>query len=146
MSDIIERICKDLYSYAEKKHFNGEVELANGILKAKCYIEDEKEKYEELAKEPQECNSDLISKRKLIDSFNASINTGYETFSYDLIVEAINNQPQVQPIVRSTEEIAEILKNSMDCAECRVIHDMVAECDDGDCMKKWINWLTKKEV
>jgi hypothetical protein len=54
MSDTIERICKDLYNYAEKKHFNGEVELANGILKAKCYIEDEKEKYEELAKEPHE--------------------------------------------------------------------------------------------
>ena len=55
MSDVIEIICKDLYNYAERKHSNGEVELANGILKAKCYIEDEKERYIELTKKPQEC-------------------------------------------------------------------------------------------
>ena len=53
---------------------------------------------EELAKEPQECNSDLISRNMLIESFNASINTGYETFPFDIIVEAINNQPQVQQV------------------------------------------------
>ena len=58
----------------------------------------------ETLKEPQECNSDLISRKKLIESFNASINTGYETFPPDIIIEAINNQPQAQPIVRSTEE------------------------------------------
>lgn len=41
MSDLISRkeAIKKLYQYAEIKHTNGEIELANGILKAKCFIE-----------------------------------------------------------------------------------------------------------
>lgn len=42
MSDLISRseVVKLLYRYADRKHANGEIELANGILKAKCFIED----------------------------------------------------------------------------------------------------------
>ena len=61
-----------------------------------------------------QCNSDLISRKKLIESFNASINTGYETFPPDIIIEAINNQPQVQPIVRNVEEVVEELETIYD--------------------------------
>lgn len=41
MSDLISRsdTMKRLRDYAEQKHYNGEVELANGILKAICFIE-----------------------------------------------------------------------------------------------------------
>ena len=41
MSDLISRseTMKKLREYAEQKHYNGEVELANGILKAICFIE-----------------------------------------------------------------------------------------------------------
>lgn len=43
MSDLISRsdTMKRLRDYAEQKHYNGEVELANGILKAVCFIEHE---------------------------------------------------------------------------------------------------------
>lgn len=43
MSDLISRsdTMKRLRNYAEQKHYNGEVELANGILKAICFIEKE---------------------------------------------------------------------------------------------------------
>lgn len=41
MGDLISRsdTMKRLRNYAEQKHYNGEVELANGILKAICFIE-----------------------------------------------------------------------------------------------------------
>lgn len=41
-NDLISRseVVKLLYRYADRKHANGEIELANGILKAKCFIED----------------------------------------------------------------------------------------------------------
>lgn len=43
MSDLISRseTIKKLREYAEQKHRNGEVELANGILKAVCFIKNE---------------------------------------------------------------------------------------------------------
>lgn len=43
MEDLISRsdTMKRLRNYAEQKHYNGEVELANGILKAICFIEKE---------------------------------------------------------------------------------------------------------
>ena len=43
MSDLISRsdTMNRLRNYAEQKHCNGEVELANGILKAICFIEEE---------------------------------------------------------------------------------------------------------
>lgn len=33
-----EKLEKNLRDYADKKHYNGHIELANGILKAICYI------------------------------------------------------------------------------------------------------------
>ena len=43
MSDYIRKseTIKELRNYAEQKHYGGEVELANGILKAVCFIEKE---------------------------------------------------------------------------------------------------------
>lgn len=43
MSDLISRVdtVKALREYADQKGANGEIELANGILKAACYIEEE---------------------------------------------------------------------------------------------------------
>ena len=43
MSDLISRseTIKKLREYAEQKHRNGEVELANGILKAVCFLKSE---------------------------------------------------------------------------------------------------------
>lgn len=43
MDDLISRseTIKKLYEYADKKHSTGEVELANGILKAACFIKKE---------------------------------------------------------------------------------------------------------
>lgn len=37
----------------------------------------------------------MIDEKKLIESFRASLNTGRETFSIDLIVECIEAQPKV---------------------------------------------------
>ena len=43
MSDLISRseTIEKLYEYADEKHSTGEVELANGILKAACFIKNE---------------------------------------------------------------------------------------------------------
>ena len=104
-------------------------------------------------KQQHKYNSDLISRNMLIESFNASINTGYETFPFDIIVEVINNQPQVQPIVitqadrirnMSDEELADIIFSS--CIDR--VNDLM--CDDikqadGNCHKCVLKWL-KSEV
>ena len=40
-ADLIDRntAIKELFAYAESKFQSGEIELANGILKAKCFLE-----------------------------------------------------------------------------------------------------------
>jgi hypothetical protein len=107
---------------------------------------------EELAKEPQECNSDLIS--KLAEDFyyieNGKIHpyTGnYGETDYDEsvdLIECINNQPQVQPIVKTPEEVVEML-NKISCTDCDR-HFSHCNFDEANCKSYWIDWLTKKEV
>lgn len=58
---------------------------------------------EESAKEPQSIESDLISKKTLIEEvrcmdFTTIANDGIEYIRKDMVMELINNQPQVQPI------------------------------------------------
>lgn len=42
-ADLIDRntAIKELFAYAESKFQSGEIELANGILKAKCFLENQ---------------------------------------------------------------------------------------------------------
>lgn len=46
----------------------------------------------------------LIDADKLIDSLRASMNHGRETFSVDLIVEAINEQPTIEYTEQMSED------------------------------------------
>ena len=109
---------------------------------------------EELAKEPHECNSDLISKKKLIrDLFYSADGNRYPTrdcdnfpitISFEDLRKAINNQQQVQPIVRSAEEVVEML-NKISCSECEK-NSSHCHFSEKDCKNYWFEWLTKKEV
>ena len=53
-------------------------------------------------------------------------------------------EPQVQPIVRTPEEVAEIL-NKIDCSDCDK-YSSHCHFNEITCKKHWIEWLTKKEV
>ena len=92
MSDVIERIKRKIIETSAELVEATVTDTIIPLDEALAVID------EESAKEPQECNSDLISRNMLIESFKASMNTGYETFPFDIIVEAINNQPQVQQV------------------------------------------------
>lgn len=49
----------------------------------------------------------MIDEKKLIESFRASLNTGRETFSIDLIVECIEAQPKVGEWIPCSERLPE---------------------------------------
>lgn len=105
-------------------------------------------------KEPHECNSDLISRKKLIrDLFYSADGNRYPTrdcdnfpitISFEDLRKAINNQQQVQPIVRSAEEVVEML-NKISCSECEK-NSSHCHFSEKDCKNYWFEWLTKKEV
>ena len=103
-------------------------------------------------------NSDLISRKKLIEdltnqkySFDIETPKSYEKTiremaykQHESVLKCINNQPQVQPIVKTAEEIVEML-NRISCPECdrNSSHCYFSE---KDCKNYWFEWLTKKEV
>ena len=124
---------------------------------------------EELAKEPQECNSDLISKKKLIEDIEtlknqihiltknirglvptkcdnvSAINEKCNNIMTEIYAFQIGyNQPQVQPIVRTPEEVAEML-NKISCTDCDR-HFSHCRFNKSECKNYWFEWLTKKEV
>ena len=121
----------------------------------------------ETLKEPQECNSDLISKKKLIEDIEtlknqihiltknirglvptkcdnvSAINEKCNNIMTEIYAFQIGyNQPQVQPIVRSIDEIADAA--NMSCPPRYCEHDCGSP--EYECKQCWIEWLTKKEV
>lgn len=123
----------------------------------------------ESAKEPQECNSDLISRKKLIEDIEtlknqihiltknirglvptkcdnvSAINEKCNNIMTEIYAFQIGyNQPQVHPIVRTTEEVVEML-NKISCTDCDR-HFSHCHFDEANCKSYWIDWLTKKEV
>lgn len=97
---------------------------------------------------------DLISRKKLIrDLFYSSDGNRYRTrdcdnfpitISLEELRKVIHNQPQIQPIVRTPEEVVEML-NRINCLEC---DKNFSHChfSEKDCKNYWFEWLTKKEV
>ena len=60
------------------------------------------------------------------------------------LYEELNNQPQVQPIVRTPEEVTEML-NKISCPDCNK-NSSHCHFSESDCKNYWYEWLTKKEV
>lgn len=63
---------------------------------------------------------------------------------YESVLKCINNQPQVQSIVRTPEEVVEML-NRISCPECDR-NSSHCHFSETDCKNYWHEWLTKKEV
>lgn len=129
--------------------------IRSALNNAVISLKKTKDRYsEELAKEPQECNSDLINRKKLIeDLFYSADGNRYPTrdcddfpitISFEDLRKAINNQQQVQPIVRTAEEIVEML-NRISCPECDR-NSSHCHFSETDCKNYWFEWLTKSEV
>lgn len=93
---------------------------------------------EELAKEPRE-NSQA---RMIVESLPSLYNL--QDFEEEAIEEILNNQPQVQPIVRTPEEVTEML-NKISCPECDK-NSSHCHFSETECKNYWYEWLTKKEV
>lgn len=104
---------------------------------------------EKLAKEPQGCDSDCISRKKLIEEIKTNKLLSRECATVR-IMEYINNQQQVQPtisileIVRTPEEIA--MKKC--CIYCGLKNHCYALDGNPDCDEyiEFMGWLTGKEV
>lgn len=105
----------------------------------------------ELAKEPQ-----IDIPVQCVDgSCPMALSDEYEECGMDVVhscdeCQYRHKEPQVVisnvEIVRTLEEIVQVIVNNIDCAECRKIHNMTQECPTGDCKSIWTDWLTKKEV
>ena len=63
------------------------------------------------------------------------------TISLEDLMKVINNQPQVQPIVRSINEIADA--GNMSCPPRYCEHDCGSP--EYECKQCWLDWLTGKE-
>ena len=61
-----------------------------------------------------------------------------------MAIAEINSQPQVQPIVRTTEEVVEML-NKISCTDCDK-NSSHCHFSETECKNYWYEWLTKKEV
>ena len=96
--------------------------------------------------ESQECNSNLISKNKLIEDIEQmeDVKKNYLQVRIDDIKNIINNQTQVQPIVRTPEEVVEML-NKISCTDCDK-NSSHCHFSETECKNYWYEWLTKKEV
>ena len=144
--------------------------IRSALNNAVISLKKTKDRYsEELVKEPQECNSDLISKKKLIEDIEtlknqihiltknirglvptkcdnvSAINEKCNNIMTEIYAFQIGyNQPQVQPIVRTPEEVAEML-NKISCTDCDR-HFSHCRFNKSECKNYWYEWLTKKEV
>ncbi len=113
-----------------------------------------------LENQPQECDSDLISRCTTIKWLQKRIDDNDSVGNYDraaelrIVIDGLQNeciiptvnQPQVQPIVRSAEEIVEAIDvKSMFCADCTIKKKCSKKSID-DCKNHWLDWLTGKEV
>ena len=65
----------------------------------------------------------MIDEKKLIESFRASLNTGRETFSIDLIVECIEAQPKIGEWIPCSERLPE--------RYCHCLVTRINEYEDG---------------
>lgn len=93
MSDVIERIKKRILDYYGKM-LDGKRKISCNdfmLYILKCFDE-------ESAKEPQECDSDCISRKKLMEEIKKKSSGYLSEWDTAGILNAINNQPQVQLI------------------------------------------------
>ena len=96
----------------------------------------------------------MIDEKKLIrDLFYSTDGNRYRTrdcdnfpitISLEDLMKVINNQPQVQPIVRTAEEIVEML-NRISCPDCDK-NNSHCHFSESESKNYWHDWLTKKEV
>ena len=145
--------------------------IRSALNNAVISLKKTKDRYsEELVKEPHECNSDLISRKKLIediqliakelnkDKQNAESDDSDLMLAVDNQLSAIwrikgviNNQPQVQSIARtqgdrirnmSDEELAELI-DKLEFCKGKVIEECEPkECNDcAGCCSNTLAWL-----
>lgn len=82
----------------------------------------------------------LIDTDKLNDAFLSSLNTGYETFSIDMIREAIEEQSTAYAVDKVVEQIKDIgtaYSNSVGC------DNACSNCDHGTIMRAIIKVVRK---
>jgi hypothetical protein len=178
MSDVIETLDKNIKTLEmlEKEYAKRAtprmkfVSIRSALNNAIISLKKTKDRYsEERAKEPQECNSDLISRKKLIEDIEtlknqihiltknirglvptkcdnvSAINEKCNNIMTEIYAFQIGyNQPQVQPIVRTPEEVTEML-NKISCTECDR-NSSHCHFSETECKNYWYEWLTKKEV
>ena len=179
MSDVIEIIEKNIETLEmlEKEYEKRATprmkfaSIRSALNNAVISLKKTRDRYsEELAKEPHECNSDLISRTKLIrDLFYSPDGNRYRTrdcdnfpitISLEDLRKVLNNQPQVQPIVRSTEETKQKLMEYFNIGDSSAYYltrvkeafsigtmtlDDFVEFTEND-IDDLVDYLTKKEV
>lgn len=99
---------------------------------------------EELAKEPQE--EPNIPIQCVDGSCPIALSEEYEERGMDVIHSCAEcpYQPRVQPIVRTPDEVVEML-NKISCSKCEK-NSSHCHFSEKDCKNYWFEWLTKKEV
>ena len=112
MSDYISKseTIKALRNYADQKHYGGEVELANGILKAVCFIEKEDNiptiSETEIIRNPFERVVERLKSERVTESFKALKNAN-ETYIKGCIDNRVFAYSRAIKIIKEECEISE---------------------------------------
>ena len=140
MDNTIERIKKEIKDWQADIHDNEyDADKFDFVFDRILEIIDE-----ELAKEPQE--EPNIPLECVDGSCPIALSEEYEEWGMDVVHSYAEcpYQPQVQPIVRTPEEVTEML-NKISCTECDK-NSSHCHFSEKDCKNYWFEWLTKKEV
>lgn len=88
----------------------------------------------------------LINADKLKEAINSSLNTGRETFSPEIMCEAVDEQPTAK-MKDSQNDIANIIYNALDhmyCDNCRFSSEIKESDSDewscDECHRKYNGW------
>lgn len=79
----------------------------------------------------------LIDADKLKEAINSSLNTGRETFSPEIIYEAVDEQPTAFDVDKVVEQLEDIKRKKyracqdVICEDCKYSEDC-CECDESD--------------
>lgn len=96
-------------------------------------------------------DSDCISRAEIINLIESKLTDGHLQMGEDiplidaaeLLDDVSGMQPQVQPIARSLDEVAEEITKTNLCSDCKEV--CIGNCSAKSFEKaKWIDWLTGK--
>lgn len=148
MSDVIETLDKNIKTiemlekeYAKRatprmKYASIRSALNNAIISLKKT----KDRYsEERAKESQECNSDLISRKKLIEDLNRINSEYYPSAQVSRLMECVNNQPQI--LVQDSPKLVQ----ESDCISRKLLLQELETDTEDKFGKEWFKYMVNNQ-